>query len=235
MIRSAVLLAAAGLFGAGVLSGCGAGQSTQTESQQAPVSGVNVGSADGTIQLRDLAIVYKDPEGYRKGGTAALRVRIFNQGTTPVRLTGVETSAGQAVVSGPSAMPSVSPTPSTSPAPSGSASASASASGSVSASGAPSASASAPSASSASASASASAPVGNPRVDIEIPVAGFVVLEPSSSRYLQLTDLPEDLRPGRIIQVTFRFDNGTTITTPLSTSVPLSELPRSPMEFDEEH
>jgi copper(I)-binding protein len=236
MMRSAVLLAAAGLLGVGLsagVAGCGAGQNSQTESQRGPNSGVDIGSADGTIQLRDIAFVYGGPEGYPQGGTAALQVRIFNQGKTPVRLVGVTSEKGTAVLSGPSAAPPPPPAPPpapSSPAPSGSGSPS----GAVPPSGSVPSSGSVPPSPAPAPATSSSAPVGNPQIDIEIPVAGFVVLTPGSDRYVQLTGLAEEIVPGQTVVLTFRFDNGITITTPVPTAIPLSPLPRSPMEFEEE-
>src|SRR5687767_11718132 len=114
-MRAAVLVAASGALLTGVLSGCGAGQVTQTENQQPPISGVNADSADGKIGLRDLAVEYAGPKGYAMGGNAPLRVRIVNSGTSPVRLTGVASSVGSVVMSGPGVSLSPSATPSSTP------------------------------------------------------------------------------------------------------------------------
>ena len=68
MMRGATAFAASAAVVAGLLlSGCGAGQVTQTEGQQPPISGVNVNSADDMILLRNLAIEYAGIEGYEAG------------------------------------------------------------------------------------------------------------------------------------------------------------------------
>ena len=91
----------AGACAALALAGCSAGQLTQTASQVAAVPGANV--TVGSIALRDLKIQYNGPEGYRPGDDAPLAVRIFNDGTEPVTLTGVTADKAEAVtlVGGP--------------------------------------------------------------------------------------------------------------------------------------
>ena len=80
---------AALLAGAAValgLVGCSAGQLTQTAVQVPAVPGANV--TVGVIGLRNLQIAYSGPDGYAAGGNAPLIVRIFNEGSKPVKLTG---------------------------------------------------------------------------------------------------------------------------------------------------
>ena len=60
------------------------------------------------------------------------------------------------------------------------------------------------------------------------------MLDPSLQRYLQVTGLSEELKPGDTVELTFRFSNGISITTPVPIAVPLSPPPRSPMHFGEE-
>jgi hypothetical protein len=62
----------------------------------------------------------------------------------------------------------------------------------------------------------------------------LVVLDTSGQRYREITGLREGLRPGQTAEFTFRFDNGVTITTQVPIEVPMSPLPRSPLEMDEE-
>lgn len=230
MLRGAAVFAASATVVAGlVLSGCGAGQVTQTENQQPPVSGVNVDSEDGRVQLRNVAFEYSGPAGYESGQSVNLHVRIFNQNLDPIRLIGVTSDAGAVVLAGKGVTPPAAPAASTTPP-----AASDSASGSV----APSGPASGPASGSASAPASATAsptptgPPTNPTIDVEIPVRGIAVLDPSLDRYLQITGLSEKLKPGDTVEVTFRFNNGVSITTPVPISVPLSPPPRSPMQFE---
>jgi copper(I)-binding protein len=60
----------------------------------------------------------------------------------------------------------------------------------------------------------------------------MAILDPSGSRYLMLTGLREELRPGQSVMMTFRFDNGVEIETSVSIAVPNSALPRSPLDLD---
>jgi copper(I)-binding protein len=65
--------------------------------------------------------------------------------------------------------------------------------------------------------------------------ADFVVLAPGATRYLQITGLSRALRAADEVELTFRFDDGTTVTATTPVATPSSPLPRSPMQFDEEH
>ena len=231
MMRGATALAASAAVAAGLLlSGCGAGQVTQTEGQQPPISGVNVDSPDHTVLLRNLAIEYPGPEGYPMGAPAPIHVRVINQNETPLRLVAVTSDAGAVVLAGPAAVPSSAPAPATS---------SASPSGSPSASGSPAPSASgsvsAPPTASATPTASPtpSGPPVNRQINIEIPTREMAILDPPGSRYLLLTGLREDLRPGQSVMLTFRFDNGVEIETSVPIAIPQSALPRSPLDLDE--
>lgn len=200
----AALLASAAL-GVGLLSGCSAGQITQTDTQVAAVPGVGAQSADGQIALREGVVAYAD--AYKAGSTVPIEVRLFNNAKQSVKLTGVTAgSAGTVVlVGGPSAA-----------APS-------------------SAAASKPSSASPSAPASpaAPAPVGSSKIGVEIPVGGFVSLSQSTKTYLAVEKLTgEELRAGMALSdVTFTFTyadgSTTTITVPeLPMTVPLSPLPK---------
>jgi hypothetical protein len=231
MMRGATALAASAAVAAGLLlAGCGAGQVTQTEGQQPPVSGVNVESADKKILMRNLAIAYPGPEGYARGASAPIRVRIINQHQNTVRLVAVTSDAGTVALGGPAAVPStVAPAPATSSAaPSGSPSGSPSVSSSGSASGSPSAP------SSPTASPSPSGPAVNRQINVEIATRGIAVLDESGERYLVITGLSEEFKPGQSIMMTFRFDNGVEIETNVPIEIPFSPPPRSPLHFDEE-
>lgn len=223
-MRSAAVFVASAAMAAGLLlSGCGAGQVTQTENQNPPVSGVNVDSEDGSIQLRNVAFQYNDPAGYETGDSVPLHLRIINRNEKAIRLVGVTSDAGAVVLAGRGVTPPAPTTPPPAATPSGSASASGSASG------APSGSASA----APSASATPSGPPTNPTINVEIAAHDLAVLDPSLDRYLQITGLSGELKPGDTVQMTFRFDDGTSITTPVPIAVPMSPPARSPMEFEE--
>jgi copper(I)-binding protein len=231
MMRGATALAASAAVAAGLLlAGCGAGQVTQTEGQQPPVSGVNVESADKKILMRNLAIAYPGPEGYPRGASAPIHVRIINQHQNTVRLVAVTSDAGSVALGGPAAVPSsAAPAPATSSAaPAGSPSGSPSVSGSGSASASPSAPASP------TASPSPSGPAVNRQINVEIETRGIAILDQSGDRYLVITGLSEEFKPGQSIMMTFRFDNGVEIETNVPIEIPLSPPPRSPLHFDEE-
>lgn len=87
-----------------VLAGCGAGQITQTDSQQPAVNGTY--AQVKTIVLRDAALQYPTSgPGYAVGATPALTLTIVNQGTQDDSLVSVTTEDGtQATVGGSKAI-----------------------------------------------------------------------------------------------------------------------------------
>jgi copper(I)-binding protein len=228
-MRTAALLAAA--IAAALLSGCSAGQITQTSTQQPAIPGVDVDSSDGTIGLRNVYVVDHGPNGYPKGGSAPLSVRIVNSSQKQVTLTGV--SAGGlgmvAMVSGSSA--SGSPAASSTPAASSSPSASSAASPGVS----PSPSGTRSATPAATPSTTPAAPAGS-KINVPIPANGLVALSPESTQYLQVVGLTQDLLQNATVPLTLTFDNGVTISVNAPFGVPSSPLPRSPLPLSpEEH
>ncbi|MEV4507534.1 hypothetical protein AB0K00_01055 [Dactylosporangium sp. NPDC049525] len=220
----AALLASAAL-GVGLLSGCSAGQITQTDNQVAAVPGVSAQSADGLIALREGVVAYAG--AYKPGSVVPIEVRLFNNARQSVKLTGVTAgSAGSVVlVGGASAAPAPAATSAAAaPAPS------VSRSGSTSASSSPSTS---PSASKSPTPSPTPAVVGSSKISIEIPVGGFVALSQSTKTYLAVEKLTgEELLAGSALaDVTFTFTyadgSTTTIKLPeLPMTVPLSPLPK---------
>lgn len=218
-VLGAALLASAAL-GLGLLSACGAGQITGTNTQVAAVPGVSATSADGKIALRDGVVAYAAE--YKPGSTAPLSVRLFNNSKQAVRLTGVTSGAGSAVLIG-----GASPSASASPSPS---SASPSLSGSRRPSGSPSA-----------ASPSPTSP-GSSKISVEIPVGGIAVLSKESGTYLAVSPLSgASLKAGGALAdftFTFTYADGTTTTLTLPVlpmTPPLSPLPKpSAVVHDEE-
>lgn len=106
--RRMVTVAALAAAGAVALSGCGAGQHTQTSSQVAAINGNN---ADiGQIALRDVQIVLP-PAGsadyaLTKGGKAVIALSIINDGEIVTdELTSVTTDLGQVKVTAPGGDP----------------------------------------------------------------------------------------------------------------------------------
>ncbi|MEU0529258.1 hypothetical protein [Amycolatopsis tolypomycina] len=83
-----------------VLAGCGAGQITQTDSQQPAVNGTH--AQVKTIDLRNAAVQYpKSGPGYAAGATPALTLTIVNRGTQDDSLVSVTTEdGGQATIDG---------------------------------------------------------------------------------------------------------------------------------------
>jgi hypothetical protein len=79
------------------LAGCGAGQRAQTAEMLPRAPGVNAASPDGTILVRNAVIEFPGPEGYAAGGGATVQLSVFNDGTAPVRLVGLESAAASGV------------------------------------------------------------------------------------------------------------------------------------------
>ncbi|MQA11398.1 MAG: copper chaperone PCu(A)C [Pseudonocardiaceae bacterium] len=104
--RRARLLAVVGSGLALVLTGCGAGQITQTGEQQAAVNGAH-GNA-GPIAVRNAELAFpSDPNGiYRKGDSAPVLVMISNTGNRDDALVAVRSPlAGGATVEGTKKLP----------------------------------------------------------------------------------------------------------------------------------
>lgn len=225
-VLGAALLASAAL-GVGLLSGCSAGQITQTDSQVAAVPGISAQSADGLIALREGVVAYAD--NYKAGSAVPIEVRLFNNAKQSVKLTGVTAgSAGSVVLVGGASAPATPAPTSASPSPSVSASRSASSSPSASKSPTPS---------------PTPAVVGSSKISIEIPSGGFVALSQGTKTYLAVEKLSgEELPAGAALSdVTFTFTyadgSTTTITLPeLPMTVPLTPLPKpsSVVEHEEE-
>jgi copper(I)-binding protein len=82
-----------------VLAGCGAGQITQTDTQQPAVNGTY--AQVKTIVLRNVAVQYPTSgAGYPAGATPALTFTIVNQGAQDDALTSVTVDGAQATVGG---------------------------------------------------------------------------------------------------------------------------------------
>ncbi|MFG1774964.1 hypothetical protein ACGFIR_16690 [Micromonospora sp. NPDC049051] len=218
--RAALLLtgmaAATGLL----LSGCGAGQVSETANKEPSVQGVNLSAGNGEYAVRGLLVAFPGTEGYRAGADAVLSAVLYNDSPNPVTVTVTTDSAREVVITGagatasPSASPSESASESPSPEPSGSESPSPGASESPSESVSPGAPES-------PAPASPAAPAGEP-ARIEIPAQSYVRLNTEGGRVLRLIGLNESLRSGQNVVVTFDFGNGQTVTGPAPVAVPLT-------------
>ncbi|MFE3546491.1 hypothetical protein ACFXK0_26310 [Nocardia sp. NPDC059177] len=97
MATVAALAAAAGI----ALSGCSAGQHTQTSSQAAAINGNH--AEVGEISLRNVHIIYPaTPAEHDKGGKAVLSLSIINGSETVTdELTSVSSDLGQVKLTGP--------------------------------------------------------------------------------------------------------------------------------------
>lgn len=240
---TAVALSVATVTAAGLLSGCGAGQVTQTGQMVAAVPGISVDSTDQqrSVSLRDLTVAYPGSGGYRAGGTAPLAVRIFNnRQDRAITLTGVQViggaTGGTVILAGsgvpatgsasPAAVPPAGPPAAGTPSPSAVRTSPASrAPASVPAS-APAGSPAAPPA----ASSPAPAPGGNGRLSVTIPPSGFVLLVPGSGRYLAITGLTSAYGAGQTVSLRFAFDGGLTVDAlGVPIAPPDAPLPRSPL------
>ncbi|MFD3707369.1 hypothetical protein ACFWUP_29895 [Nocardia sp. NPDC058658] len=97
MVTVAALAAAAGI----ALTGCSAGQHTQTSSQAAAINGNH--ASVGDIALRNVHIVYPEATAeHAKGGKAVIALSIINNSETVTdELTSVSTDLGQIKITGP--------------------------------------------------------------------------------------------------------------------------------------
>ncbi|MEH1099732.1 hypothetical protein [Micromonospora sp. CPCC 205561] len=230
--RAALLLSGMAAATGLLLSGCGAGQVSETANKEPSVQGVNLSARNGEYAVRGLLVDFPGVEGYKAGADAVLNAVIYNDSRNPVTVTVTTESAREVVITGTgaSASPSASPSgpASGSPSPEMSGSPSPEASGSESASpdasGSPSGSASPSAPESPSASESPAAPAGEP-ARIEIPPLSYVQLNTGSDRVLRLIGLTEGLRSGQNVFLTFDFGNGVTLTGPAPVAVPLTPAP----------
>ncbi|WP_432833987.1 hypothetical protein [Dactylosporangium sp. CA-092794] len=225
MLRAALMASAA--LGVGLLSACGAGQITQTDTQVPAVPGVNVNSTDGQIALRDGLVTYADE--YKPGSTVPISVRLFNNSHQTAKLTGVTSDSGTFVLVGQGSASSAAAAAAPAPSSSAPASASATPSGSKKPSGSAPASggASVPASPSASAlAAPAPTSAGTAKISVNLPVSGFAVLSRDTETYLAVDRLTGSaLRAGDALKnvvFTFTYADGTT------TTITLPELPMTP-------
>jgi len=235
------LLSAAALGAAALVSGCGAGQISQTADMQPAVPGANstVGpSADGSIQLRNVLIEYPGVDGYRQGENAPLQLSIFNTGRAAVTLVRVETDAAAAVTlqGGPIVAGTAAPSPGATaaqphnppvqttgiPEASPSKTPSAPASESPEETSSPTPSESAPTAPS---GAGSPATAGGGPVSVTVPPNSYVALSSAAGATLRLEQLSRAIRPGEAVTMTFVFDNGARYTFDVPVGLPSAPAP----------
>jgi copper(I)-binding protein len=217
------------VLGAGVLAlgaalalaGCGAGQITQTDSQQPAVNGTH--AQVKTIDLRNAAVQYpKSGPGYPAGATPALTLTIVNGGQQDDSLVSVTTEDGaQATIEGSKtvvAMHSLvigpddavestneaQPTSSAAPSSSSAPTSSGTPTGSSSASNSPG---------SLTATATSEVPSSGPAATPTAP-------EKVGQAKVTLPPLKQPLWPGQVIKVTFVFQNAGPVTVELPVAAP---------------
>jgi copper(I)-binding protein len=219
--RLAATTLLAGLAALVTMTACGSGQYAQTATQVPGVPGTNVNvGPDGTIQLRNVVVQYNSPSGYEAGATAPLIVRIFNDGQSPIQLTGVDAPGAASSVTLTSG--STSPTPVASPttvAPTTTAS--------------PGASPTATPTGTASPTPTATAePTLNPANQFPITIAPqtWAELVPGQGQYLVLNDLTNAVTPGENVPVTFRFNDGTVAAIQVPIDLPTGSAARGSAE-----
>lgn len=230
--RRAVLAAGAAAVAAAVLAGCSAGQVAETALKRPSNQGVNQDNSDGSVAIRNLAVVYNGTAGYAAGDNAPLQVGLYNQTTQPITVTvsssrptdGTDVAdngtASSVVLIGANASASPgapaiggSPTPTVSPVMGASSAEAPEPSQSVLPGTAPSA----------SAVATPAAPEGQPAKLTLTPMGASSFL-PGDPQILQLVGLAKALRPGQAVYVTFTFSNG---AQPLTVAAPVG-IPESP-------
>ncbi|NLU77335.1 hypothetical protein HCA58_02800 [Micromonospora sp. HNM0581] len=215
--RAAVLLpgiaAATGLL----LSGCGAGQISETANKVPSIQGVNLQAGDGRYAVRAAALAYPGVEGYQAGDNALLNVVLYNDSPDPVTVTVSSSDAREVVLTTVAAA--------TSPAPAGSPSPDTSATPEES-----------PEVSPSPDDSQSPDPAGSPTsgpARIEIPPLSYVQLNTEGEQVLQLLALNEALIAGQSVTLTFDF-GGETVTSPAPIAVPLTPLPQ-PSPIIERH
>jgi hypothetical protein len=222
--RAAVLLpgiaAAAGLL----LSGCGAGQISETASKVPSIQGVNLQTGDGRYAVRAAALAYPGVEGYQAGDDALLNVVLHNDSPDPVTVTVTSSDAREVVLTTVAA--ATSPSPTGSPSPTTSPTSEQSPEGSPSPDNPPSPDNS-PSPS------PTESPTSSGPARIEIPPLSHVQLNTEGEQVLQLLGLNETRLPGQTVTLTFDF-GGETVTSPAPIAVPLTPLPQ-PSPIIERH
>ncbi|MCZ7426890.1 hypothetical protein O7607_14235 [Micromonospora sp. WMMA1949] len=214
--RGPALLLAGTAAASLLLSGCGAGQISETANKIPSVQGVNVQTSDNLYKVRGLYVQFPGPKGYEAGSNAPVNVVIYNDSEKPVTVTVTTDSAREIVLTGSGAGESGAATPTGSPTEPATASPTA-----TDPSASPSQSLETSESPSASPSPSESAPAGQP-ARIEIPALSYAQLNAGNPRFLQLIGLNQKLLVGQQVNLTFDFGNGKVVTTPAPIGIPLT-------------
>jgi hypothetical protein len=94
--RGAALVAAVGLLAALVLAGCGAGRDAPTSLDLPAVPGVNLGTEDQSLLVRNANVVFSQ-NGYATGGRAPVQLWLVNNTAEPIRLVEVTSDLASSV------------------------------------------------------------------------------------------------------------------------------------------
>ncbi|MEU8815971.1 hypothetical protein [Actinoplanes sp. NPDC048796] len=209
------------------LTGCSAGQVAETAILKTPISGLNTSSPDGRLEIRNLQVVYKSPEGYAAGETAQLELSLYNTTTSSIQVsissapaqgtTNNVVSARQIGLTGGAAAASPGPAPE----PSGSRPSQDEQPGGV-----PSADASAPSPASGTVP---SAPSEQEQQQVEpaqitIPALSSATFLPEDEQKVLAVGLSDKLAPGTSLALTFEVSG---VSQPLQVQAPF-QVPLSP-------
>jgi hypothetical protein len=232
-VRRATLAAGLATAAAFALSACSAGQVAETALKRPSNAGVNADTADSTVAIRNLQIVYNGPEGYRAGENAPVEVAIYNRTTQPLVVNITSTpaatptaqvvSARQVGLTGGSSAASPATSQSAAPEPSGSrppATPDTETPENV-----PSPDASDTAAPALPSPAPVTEPLQPARITIE--PLGSVSFLPGDQEMLMVAGLSDRLTPGSAVSLTFAFSNGAQpLTLQAPVGVPLSPAPR---------
>ena len=233
-VRRAALAAGLATSAALTLSACSAGQVAETAMKRPSNGGVNASTADNSVSIRNLQVVYNGPQGYAAGQNAPLEVAIYNRTRQQIVVTvtsrppatpgGQVVSARQVGLTGGAA--AAAPSESAAPEPSGSR---------------PPATPdtetpeNVPSPVASDTAAPQPAPVPSDSTPAEQVQPGRITIEPMGSasflpgdqQMLTLVGLSDHLLPGTAVNLVFEFSNGApplTLRAPMG--VPLSPAPR---------
>lgn len=240
MIRSTSrsVLAGLGLVAGLALSGCAAGQVSQTAVQSPTIDGIS--AQVGTMSIRNLALEYPTQGSYDKGGDARLRMVIANDSSSGDTLIAVRSNVSSDVTITAAASGAAPATPTlTAPPPSGTPTATGTASGTPtgtkepddsSVTGTATAGPSESAAGSGSASATTTAPPSAsdaPPAQIAIPANGLVSFTGDGPTVL-LSGLTEKLYPSQTLQVTLVFQRSGQVTATIAVSAPQGQVSLAP-------
>ncbi len=113
--RAAVLLSGIATAGLLLLSGCGAGQISETANKVPSIQGIDLQATAGKYGVRSVLVAYPGVEGYRAGDNAVLNALFYNDTYEPVTVTVTSPDAREVVITTVSAATSPSPTGSPTP------------------------------------------------------------------------------------------------------------------------